>query len=200
MARQNIANIWASSGASTNPGASKTNLGWIAEIPTFQNFNWWMNRVDQMLEHLEKNGVAAWSASTTYLVDGLALGSDGVLYQAVISQSGNDPTVDAGTNWRSLVCDGDFTATGGYVIFNSRPALIVQWGTTNVGADLTATEFSQALPIAFPSVFAFAGATDDETSDAGILDIGAARNGLTGIYLQNAEDAATDINWLAIGW
>jgi len=200
MARQHIANVWANAGATADPGASKKDLGWEAEVPPHQWFNHWQNVVDQMLEHIEKFGIAQWDAATTYEVDGLALGSDGVVYQAVLAQANNDPTVDDGTNWRSLVCDGDFTAAGGYVIFNSRPALIIQWGLETVGGNLTDTEYSVALPIAFPTAFAVALAADDVTVDDEDVDIGARPNGLSAVYLQNAEDVPSPVRWLAIGW
>ena len=34
---------WASTGGKTDPGNTEYNLGWIAEIPTFQEFNYVLN-------------------------------------------------------------------------------------------------------------------------------------------------------------
>lgn len=200
MARQNISQVWAAAGSKTDPGGVKVLAGWNAEIPPYQYFNWWKNRVDQMLEHLEKNGVAVWDTNTVYAAEGLALGSDGVLYQAVLSQSGNNPTTDGGTNWRSLVCDGDFTEVAGYVVFNSRPALIIQWGTVIIGANLTDTEYPVALPVAFPNVFAAAVGSDNVTNDTEQDDVGVRPNGLASIYIQNAEDVSSTVRFICIGW
>ncbi len=40
-----------------------------------------------------------WSTETTYPASAIVKGSDGNLYKAVITQAGNDPVGDSGTNW-----------------------------------------------------------------------------------------------------
>jgi hypothetical protein len=44
-------------------------------------------------------GYNAWNATPTYPANQLVLGSNSRLYRAVISNAGNDPTTDGGTNW-----------------------------------------------------------------------------------------------------
>lgn len=103
MSRQNFQDRWASGGARTDPGDVKIALGWEAEKPPYQFENWRANRVDEMLAHLEEQGIADWDAATPYLNGGLAIGSNRVLYRAAQANQGNDPTTDNGTNWAALV-------------------------------------------------------------------------------------------------
>lgn len=112
MARGNFEAVWAESGARSDPGLVKRQLGWIAEKPPHQQFNWEQNYVEAFLQHLERHGVAEWDAATTYAANGIAIGSDGKLYRAVISQQGNDPIVDAGTNWVELLPNADTAVRG----------------------------------------------------------------------------------------
>jgi hypothetical protein len=44
-------------------------------------------------------GYNAWNATPTYPANQYVLGSNSKLYKAVISNAGNDPTTDGGTNW-----------------------------------------------------------------------------------------------------
>lgn len=129
MARQNFSNIWASGGASTDPGAVKTALGWVAEKPPYQSFNWWQNRVDQMLQHVEQKGVPLWDAATAYQIHGLAIGSDGAVYQAVQANTNVNPvgTVVAPTyatsNWKRLTPPATESAVGMLEIATSAETL-----------------------------------------------------------------------------
>lgn len=91
MARQIFNDNWASGGAKTDPGGVKLALGWIAEKPPYQYFNWLLNKYDQMLQHFERGGIAIWDAATVYDINGVARGSDGFLYQAVASNTGVNP-------------------------------------------------------------------------------------------------------------
>jgi hypothetical protein len=47
----------------------------------------------------ESAAYQAWSATPTYPANTYVLGSNSKLYRAVISNAGNDPTTDSGTNW-----------------------------------------------------------------------------------------------------
>lgn len=46
---QETYHVWASSGVSENPGASKIQEGWTRERPPFEWENWWHKRVDELL-------------------------------------------------------------------------------------------------------------------------------------------------------
>ncbi|UKM53944.1 tail fiber protein [Pseudomonas phage vB_PaeM_VL12] len=88
--------IWASIGQATKPAPNKIMTGWTNEIPPYQWHNWYFQRVDKALAHINQQGIAMWDAATTY--EGgtsLAKGSDGVVYKAKRSSRGVDPVSPA---------------------------------------------------------------------------------------------------------
>jgi len=102
MPKPDLSNgIWGSSGASIDPGGAKTLLGWIAEIPPHETQNWWQERADEMLFHINGEGIPEWDANTDYPLDGWAKGSDGEVYVSnTTPNQGNDPTAEP--EWDSL--------------------------------------------------------------------------------------------------
>jgi hypothetical protein len=103
--KPNLTRVW----AGTAPGgnvvdpdtvtAGKFAAGWQAEVPPFEYFNFIQKTQTQGLAHINEQGIAVWDDVTTYPVGGLAKGSDGNVYKALVSQSDNDPVTDGGTNW-----------------------------------------------------------------------------------------------------
>jgi len=103
--KPNLTRVW----AKTAPGgnvvdpdtvtAGKFTSGWQAEVPPFEYFNFIQKQVTEGLAHINEQGIAVWDEVTTYPVSGLAKGSDGNVYKAIVSQSDNDPVSDNGTNW-----------------------------------------------------------------------------------------------------
>jgi len=81
----------------TTPG--KFSAGWQAEVPPFEHFNFIQKLQTQGLAHINEQGIALWDIKTSYPIGGLAKGSDGNVYKALVSQSANDPITDGGTNW-----------------------------------------------------------------------------------------------------
>jgi hypothetical protein len=58
---------WANAGARIDPGAVKTELGWVpAEAPPAQFFNYMKNINDSFLTHVNNAGIARWDATTAY--------------------------------------------------------------------------------------------------------------------------------------
>lgn len=99
-AKPDISDAWAQSGSITNPGSAKVILGWIAEIPTFQVFNWVLNRIDTFLQHINEQGVVSWDNATTFIEGAKVLGSDGVNYKLPVGAGtslNEDPT--SGSPW-----------------------------------------------------------------------------------------------------
>lgn len=84
-----------------SPG--KFSLGWLAELPPYEYFNFLQNMFTAGLAHMNEQGISIWDASTTYPIAGLAKGSDGLIYKATVEQSGNDPVSDGGSNWVTLM-------------------------------------------------------------------------------------------------
>ena len=103
--KPNLTRVW----ARTAPGgnvvdpdtvtAGKYTAGWQAEVPPFEYFNFIQKQITQGLAHINEQGIAVWDNITTYPVGGLVKGSDGNVYKSLVSQSGNDPVLDNGTNW-----------------------------------------------------------------------------------------------------
>ncbi|MEE9382835.1 MAG: hypothetical protein V3V08_05415 [Nannocystaceae bacterium] len=106
---QRVINIpWADTGAVTDPGASKTADGWIAEIPTHQNFNWILNRADEAIQNAQETGVEPWHALVIFQDHALTVGTDGIVYKSQQATNTNhNPVGDDGTWWRPLVATSD---------------------------------------------------------------------------------------------
>jgi len=117
--KPNLTRVW----AKTAPGgnvvdpdtvtAGKFNAGWQAEVPPFEYFNFIQKQVTEGLAHINEQGIAVWDEVTTYPVGGLAKGSDGNVYKTLVSQNGNDPVSDNGTNWKVFGEDSNLTYDSG---------------------------------------------------------------------------------------
>lgn len=100
MSRVNISSIWGSAPTFlTDPGGVKVATGWVNEGGIANWQNWWQNRVDNTLEEMERRGISIYSAGTVYYQGGLAIGSDDLLYQAVVADPGVDPVGAPAGNW-----------------------------------------------------------------------------------------------------
>ena len=60
-------------------------------------------RASQYLQALQKIGILAWTDEPTYQAGAVVIGSDSNLWLSRVSQSGNDPVTDDGTNWELFV-------------------------------------------------------------------------------------------------
>ncbi len=101
IAKPDITYAWAETGGITDPGVIKTQEGWISEIPTFQNFNWVLNRSDVFNQHVNLNGIPVWDAGTVYDPGSYVKASNFLIYFGLSPTNvGNDPALDtAGSNW-----------------------------------------------------------------------------------------------------
>lgn len=105
--------LWdANQTAISDPGISREADGWSApagvpEKPPYQVFNHWQNNVYLWLKYLNEQGIAEWDTTITYDISAYVIATDGKLYKALISQSGNTPVSDA-TNWNPV---GDLVNT-----------------------------------------------------------------------------------------
>ena len=98
MARQNFNYVWASAGSTSDPGSVKTQLGWTVEAPPVEFQNWWQNKVDQMLQYLERNGISEFDAATSYDIGGLCK-VGGVAYKSLISNNLNNIPTSSPLEW-----------------------------------------------------------------------------------------------------
>lgn len=85
--------LWAATGVKTAPSTSKTQLGWIVEIPPYQYQNWLDNRQDAFIAHTNQQGIPSWDAETEYQ-GGLSYtkGSDGIIYKCLVTNTNSNPT------------------------------------------------------------------------------------------------------------
>lgn len=95
--------IWGSDNINiTDPGATKTKEGWGSEIPPSGVQNWWQERADEMLNHLNEQGIAVWDSLTDYPVNGWVKGSDGEVYISLQTPNLNQDPTSTPAYWLSL--------------------------------------------------------------------------------------------------
>jgi len=106
----NLSLTWASGGDILDPGDTKYATGWQVEIPPRQWFNFLDNRQDTALAHINQYGVAVWDASTEYQYEtlgekSLVMGSDGILYRTLDTNTNQNPTTTVGVHWEIAFAD-----------------------------------------------------------------------------------------------
>ena len=106
----NLSLTWASGGDVLNPGDTKYATGWNVEIPPRQWFNYLDNRQDTALAHINQHGIAVWDAATEYQYEtlgekSLAMGSDGIIYRTLTTNTNQDPTTTVGVHWEIAFAD-----------------------------------------------------------------------------------------------
>lgn len=104
--------LWSSGGAKVAPSNVKIQTGWTAEVPPFQWENWSQNRQDQAIAHILQHGISVWDALTEYQAGkSYVQGSDGLLYLARTTNTGNNPVADVSfVNWTKFA-SGSLLAT-----------------------------------------------------------------------------------------
>lgn len=99
--QQNLEQVWALSGGVTDPGDTKYGDGWIAEIPTYQNFNFVLQTTTKNILAMAEANVYAWQADITYAVG--AKTKDGTkVYYCTVTNTNEQPTLDTLRNFWSL--------------------------------------------------------------------------------------------------
>ena len=106
----NLSLTWASGGDVLNPGDTKYASGWAVEIPARQWFNYLDNRQDEAIAHINQHGIAVWDAATEYQYEALgekslAMGSDGIIYRTLTTNTNQDPTTTVGVHWEIAFAD-----------------------------------------------------------------------------------------------
>lgn len=194
-----INSVWGSTGATTDPGTTKMNLGWTAEVPTHNVQNFWQQRADEMLTHLNEQGIAEWDASTTYPVDAWAKGSDGEVYRALQVATAQDP-ISAPAFWTLSLSGGggaQSLADPGYTTFAG--GLIMQWVPKNVTGDTI--NVSVSFPLTFPTATLAVLISRNTLLGSAFADSGLAAHTITtsGCLIDNGGSTA-DLKVLAIGY
>lgn len=98
--QQSLGWVWASTGASTDPGKTNYQQGWLAEIPTFQEFNYVLETVTNNLLVLAESDRFAWDSTIAYKSGARAV-SGGKTYYCHSAHTNQDPALDTIRNWWS---------------------------------------------------------------------------------------------------
>lgn len=89
----NLNVIWASTGTKVDPGNSKTNIGWVVQLPPYEYQNWVDNRQDTAIAHFNQHGIPEWDANTEYQGNlSYTQGSNGIIYKCIRTNINLDPT------------------------------------------------------------------------------------------------------------
>lgn len=89
----NLNVIWASLGTKVDPGITKTNIGWVVQLPPYEYQNWAMNRQDTAIAHFNQHGIPEWDVNTEYQGNlSYTQGSNGFIYKCIQTNTGLNPT------------------------------------------------------------------------------------------------------------
>ena len=89
----NLSVIWASTGTKIDPGVTKTNIGWVVQLPPYEYQNWAMNRQDTAIAHFNQHGIPEWDVNTEYQGSlSYTQGSNGLIYKCLQTHIGLDPS------------------------------------------------------------------------------------------------------------
>ncbi len=91
----NLDLVWAQTGGVTDPGDTKYSTGWVAEIPTYQNFNFVLQNQSANLLALAEKGEFDWQNNIAYKPGTKVKGSDGIFYSCITPTTNNNPVNDS---------------------------------------------------------------------------------------------------------
>ena len=104
----NLDLVWAVAGGVLDPGDAKYTGGWIAEIPTYQNFNFVTQVATQNILALAERDSFVWQTEIAYKAGAKVTGSDGKIYHALTDNTAQDPVLDTlNNNWAHGTVLGD---------------------------------------------------------------------------------------------
>lgn len=108
QAKPDVNTIWGSAGLATAISKAKQALGWVAEIPEYDQFNGMLQQISQFQQHVNQEGVALWDALTTYGIGSVVKSPvDRSLYRCLTADQLNVPPVSVvggavNANWVRL--------------------------------------------------------------------------------------------------
>jgi len=109
IGNSDLIDSWAENGGVATPDAGKIDVGWLSgERPAFQYMNYLQNLYGNKLNHLLKNGIALYNATTSYDTGNL-VNRNGVIYVSVADDNLNNQPPHA--NWATLALKNNYTAT-----------------------------------------------------------------------------------------
>lgn len=132
---------WARTGDKREPSNTKKDLGWVEEVPTYQDFNWLDNKQDTAIAHINQHGIAVWDTTTEYTINrSYVQGSDGNIYYCKATNTNVNPVTDTSeTSWILRLVGAD----------KSKPAVVltVSGSWANISTALIAKVSSGVLQI-----------------------------------------------------
>lgn len=117
QAKPNVNTVWASAGLATPVDVAKQALGFVAEIPEYDDFNGMIQQISAFQKHVNQEGMPAWDSQTQYYTNGFTK-ANGTAYIALQDSLNNAPPALGATNayWRDLFARvKDFAADTGAV-------------------------------------------------------------------------------------
>ena len=96
--KQDMTDIWASSGDITSPSPEKIATGWVVEAVPRQWWNWFENRQDTNIAYILQKGLPEWDIVSEYLTNKSYVQRNGVVYKCILTNSGLDPATSP-ANW-----------------------------------------------------------------------------------------------------
>lgn len=95
--KPNVNTVWASTGEATSVSADKQALGYVEEIPFYDDFNGHMQQISRFQKHCNQEGIPVWDEDTPYFVGGSAKSPvDKNVYRAVADNTGVPPISSVG--------------------------------------------------------------------------------------------------------
>lgn len=84
--------IWAATGSKVDPGAAKSNTGWVVELPPYQTQNWIDWKQDSFIAHINQHGIPQWDSETEYQAGtSYTMGSNGIVYRCTTTHTNQNP-------------------------------------------------------------------------------------------------------------
>lgn len=93
-AQRDLGLVWALSGGVLPVDSTKYQSGWVAEIPTYQQFNYMVQGIDGNVLHLAEESVFDWQDDITYQI-GARVKRNGTVYCCITVSINNDPATDS---------------------------------------------------------------------------------------------------------
>lgn len=151
VSKPDLSLIWSSAGDVLKPSDTKIQQGWQVEIPPRQWFNWYQNKTDTAISHINQHGIAVWDNKTEYQAGvSYSQGSDGVIYKAVQTNTGVNPSGDTTGAWKEAFYSVDamedmqLLATNG---FKKYPDGYMEcWGQFTTNAQTQSVDITFAQP------------------------------------------------------
>lgn len=92
ISKLDMTKIWAASGDKVQPSDSQIASGWLVQQVARQTWNWFENRQDQNIAYLLQKCFPEWDSTTEYIINKSYVQRGGVIYKAIATTTGVDPT------------------------------------------------------------------------------------------------------------